>query len=165
MSGRPPGELGRTSRTTDELFVVNSGARSHFSRPTTCRLRLYRPVGRDPVALVTELAWNRGPSITNVAESVWRAVAELLGNEQFVLVEHYGPESYTDGTETERHAVVTVDRLRRGGICRSSSCTGWWAAHSRRPVPSALRWNPGVPSLLREAAVTLRNPPIPRWGH
>lgn len=113
MSGRPPTQPGRTSRTTDELIVVNSGARSYSSRPTTCRLRVYRPVGRDPVALVTELAWNRGASITNVAESVWRAVAELLGTEQFVLVEHYGAESYADGNERDRYAVVTVDSSGR----------------------------------------------------
>ena len=113
MSGRTPGEPDRTWSTVDELFVVNTGGRSQSSRPTTCRLRLYRPVGRDPVAMVTELAWNRGPSITNAAESVWRAVAELLGSEQFVLVEHYGPESYAGGNETDRYAVVTVDSSER----------------------------------------------------
>ena len=112
MTGARP-EPERTWRTADELFVVNPGARSHSSRPTTCRLRLYRPVGRDPVALVTELAWNRGPSITNVAVSVWRAVAELLGSDHFVLVEHYGSESYAGGKETDRYAVVTVDSSGR----------------------------------------------------
>ena len=113
MSGRTPGEPDRTWSTVDELFVLNTGGRSHSSRPTTCRLRLYRPVGREPVAVVTELGWNRGPSITSVAESVRRAVVELLGSEQFVLVEHYGAESYADGNETDRYAVVTVDSSGR----------------------------------------------------
>ena len=113
MTDATPGEPEQTWRAADELFVVPSGARRDALRPTSCRLRLYRPVGRDPVALVTELAWNRGPSITNVAESVWRAVAALLGSEQFVLVEHYGADSYADGSETDRYAVVTVDSSGR----------------------------------------------------
>lgn len=113
MSGRTPGEPDRTWRTADELFVVSAGARNQSPRPTSCRLRLYRPFGREPVAVVTELAWNRGPSLTNAAESAWRAVALLLESEQFVLVEHYGAESYADGNETDRYAVVTVDSSGR----------------------------------------------------
>ena len=109
MNGATPGEPVRTWRTADELLVVHSGVRDDTSPPTTCRLRLYRPAGRDPVAVVTALAWNRGPSITNVAESVWRAVAALLGSERFLLVERYGPGSYADAEEADRYAVVTVD--------------------------------------------------------
>ena len=122
MSHPTPADPERTWRTVDELLVVDCDAEWATLQPaTTCRLRVYRPAGGAPVAMVTELAWNRGPSITNVAAWVWRAVARLLDTTAFDLVEHHGPESYADGAEPDHYAIVQLDARTRLAWRRISS--------------------------------------------
>jgi hypothetical protein len=61
---------------------------------TRCRLRVFRGAAGAPVAVVTELRENPGPSVTNAAEHIWRELSRRLETTRFVMVEHYGPESY-----------------------------------------------------------------------
>lgn len=89
----------------DEIIAIEV---AHFGAPLRCRLRLFAEPGSLPVAVVTELAENPGASITNAAESIWRALARRLDTSNFALVEHYGPESYADGPEGETFDLVTV---------------------------------------------------------
>lgn len=122
MSRPTPADSGRTRRTVDELLVVDCDADWATLQPaTTCRLRVYRPAGGSPVAMVTELACNRGPSITNAAAWVWRAVAKLLDTTAFDLVEHYGPESFADGSEPDHYAIVKLDARTRPAWRRVST--------------------------------------------
>ena len=91
----------------DEVIDIDPGVRT-WGGPTRRRLRLFRGAGGGPVALVTELAENRGLSVTNAAEHVWRALARRFDTTSFTMVEHYGPESYVDGRDGETFDVVTV---------------------------------------------------------
>ena len=109
MSTPTPPQPGMTRRTVDEVIAIHSGVRWRPPQPTTCRLRLYEGTGRPPVAVVTELARNLGLSITNGAEYVWRALAQRLDTTHFVLIEHYGPESFDHPHEPDTFDVVTVD--------------------------------------------------------
>jgi len=58
--------------------------------PTTYRERVW--LGRYPIVVVSELAGNRGASVTNNAEAIWfQSRGEWSGA---TVIEHYGPESY-----------------------------------------------------------------------
>jgi hypothetical protein len=92
----------------DETIDVDPGHWT-YGGPTRCRLRLYRCPDGTPLAVVTELAENRGHSVSNAAEHVWRALALRLDTTRFVLVEHYGPESYEAGRKGETFDVVTIE--------------------------------------------------------
>lgn len=74
----------------DEVIDVDPGVWT-YGGPTRCRLRLFRDVGGAPLAVVTELAENRGLSVTNAAEYVWRTITRRLDTTKFTMIEHYGP--------------------------------------------------------------------------
>lgn len=98
----------------DETMYVRA---PYFSGETRCRLRLFRGQGGGTVALVTEIAANKGPSITNAAEHVWSHLARQLDSVEFVMVEHYDAGSYpgTRRVTSEREEtfdLVTVDHGR-----------------------------------------------------
>ena len=102
-----------TSRAdVDEVIEVDPGVRWRNGHPfTRCRYRQFdvlEPQGHPSVVVVTELADNPGLSITNAAEFVWRAIARRLDSTTFIMVEHYGRESYRYGRETETFDVVTL---------------------------------------------------------
>ncbi len=63
-------------------------------KPTIFRLRLWR-LGFHDVALVTEIASNTGPSVTNNIEGVHAYLARM--RRPFTLVEHYDEGSYEGG--------------------------------------------------------------------
>lgn len=94
----------------DTVIEVDSGERYHHGRRLTrCRLRLFQPATAPvPVVVVSELADNPGMSITNSAEYIWRALARRLDSLDFVMVEHYGAESYVGGRESETFDIVSV---------------------------------------------------------
>ena len=74
--------------------VVDVRAAPGRGPATRCRLRQFRDAGGRPVVVVTQLAENEGPSVTNAAEHIWRAVARRLDTTEFTLIEHYGAESF-----------------------------------------------------------------------
>ena len=176
MSRPTPADPRQTWRTVDELLVVDCDAEWATLQPATT-LRVYRPADGSPVAMVTELAWNRGPSITNLAAWVWRAVARLLDTTAFDLVEYYGPESFADGGEPDHYAIVKLDARTRpgGGESPPESCTSWWEAHCDHPdparvVPEELRGPPSggtralSSAIAPSAAVLLRTEPVQASG-
>lgn len=58
--------------------------------------------------MVTEIAQNTGPSVTNSAEAVHRLLVDRFGP-GVIHVEHYGPESYEGGGREDTWDRVTVD--------------------------------------------------------
>jgi hypothetical protein len=85
----------RPSLLRDEIIEVAPGRNALDGvLPTVCRLRLYQARGAPPTAMVTELPGNPGPSITNAAEHIWKALAAALSTPSFVMVEHYARETY-----------------------------------------------------------------------
>ncbi len=67
-------------------------------RMSTCHLRVYRLANNVAFAIATELAENRGPSITNSAEALATAVVREydLDPDKTHFIEHYThePETY-----------------------------------------------------------------------
>jgi hypothetical protein len=98
----------------DEIIEVATGAA--YGRPTRCRLRLYRGAGGGLVALVTELAENPGPSVTNAVEQVWAALARRLDTTRFTMVEHYDADSFgvEDEDPEETFDIVSVEAGQPG---------------------------------------------------
>ena len=68
-----------------------------FGNDSSCHLRVYQFLSAGiAVAIATELRENRGPSITNSAESLWREVVKEydLDPEKTHFVEHYRDDVY-----------------------------------------------------------------------
>lgn len=78
---------------------------------SVCRMRTWPSLNR-LLVVVTELKDNPGPSVTNSAAAIFKAVLDKfqIDRDDLVLVEHYGPESYALGAEKEdRFARVLID--------------------------------------------------------
>lgn len=77
-----------------------------------CRMRAYR-TNLGLVVLLSELASNPGPSVTNAGSAVIAAAVRALDAdpESTIFLEHYGDCSY----ETGRGGVDTFTRLRLEG--------------------------------------------------
>lgn len=120
--------------TANEIAVIETGVPwLPGIPPTTCRLRLYEREGTRPVVIVSELASNLGPSITNSAARVWRAIAQRLDTTQFTLIEHSGPESFERFCEPDHFDVVTLDdgkptwrRIAHANVRELIGGPGWW---------------------------------------
>ncbi len=80
--------------------------------PSQCRIRLYLPHDDTDAAVVvcSELANNRGTSVTNAAEQI---AAEVISHFRLpappVWIEHYPPEATTNGEEEETFDLVAFD--------------------------------------------------------
>ncbi len=92
---------------------------------TRCRFRLFAGVDGAPVVVVTELAENRGLSVTNAAENVWRAIAGRLDTARFTMVERYDAGSY----DRAEHHEETFDL-----VTVTNGKPGW--QHPRRSWPA-----------------------------
>jgi hypothetical protein len=75
---------------------------------TRCRLRVFRGAAADLVAVVSELAANEGPSVTNAAEHIWRDLTRRLDTVRFAMVEHYDIGSGAAAGGEETFDLVTV---------------------------------------------------------
>jgi hypothetical protein len=69
-----------------------------YGNDSSCHLRIYRMTDYVTVAIATELAENKGPSITNSSEALWREVVKEydLDPEKTWFVEHYPGNSEYD---------------------------------------------------------------------
>lgn len=111
MPERQPGAF--AAPLLDEVIDVDTGGWTSGG-PTRCRLRLFAGVHcLTPVqiAVVTELAENRGLSITNAAQGLSHALARRLDTLFFVLVKHYAPDSYRASREGHTFDLV---QMRKG---------------------------------------------------
>src|SRR5579871_45723 len=78
----------------DERFTY----RGYFQHGAVCRIRIYRPAGKPPVIVCTELPENTNTSITNMAEHLAAEVIRRYLPARFehpdgvVWIEHYPPD-------------------------------------------------------------------------
>jgi hypothetical protein len=104
--------MDRTIEEPKFQYSDNAGHTGH------CHLQIWEAPGAVPVAIVTEVPDNPGPSVMNAAPHVWRSVWEFLGRPaEMVMVEHYRVrnEVETDGY-TDTYSVVTF----KGASCFTS---------------------------------------------
>ncbi len=78
----------------------------NFGNDSSCFLRVYKIADGVTVAVATELADNKGPSITNSAETLWCEVVKEYGLDPTTtyFVEHYPHR----GTEDETYDFVEL---------------------------------------------------------
>jgi len=88
--------------------------------PAICRIRVYRPAGKTPVIIATELANNPGTQISNRTEVIFRLAWSALGHpDPVIFIEHY-PESQKrfiyDEADAETFDAITFPRTRSGNL-------------------------------------------------